>query len=83
MDVFLKSNKEDHGDWDCRSAADAFASKADSPEKLLNVIRNLCDGIYEVVACTGTARSTLGTKVPLDQTLSGWVTLHNLPIQVR
>jgi signal transduction histidine kinase len=37
----------------------------------------------EVVACTGTARSTLGIKTPLDQTLSGWVTLHNQPVIVN
>lgn len=37
----------------------------------------------EVVACTGTARGTLGIKDPLDHTLSGWVTLHNQPVIVN
>jgi GAF domain-containing protein len=37
----------------------------------------------EVVACTGTAKRTLGIKDPLDQTLSGWVTLHNQPVIVN
>lgn len=33
----------------------------------------------EVFACTGTANQTLGIKIPLAQSLSGWVTLHNRP----
>jgi signal transduction histidine kinase len=33
----------------------------------------------EVFACSGTASGTLGIKVPLNQSLSGWVTLHNKP----
>lgn len=37
----------------------------------------------EVVACTGTTKATLGIKLPLDQTLSGWVTLHNQPVIVN
>lgn len=33
----------------------------------------------EVFASYGTASGTLGIKVPLKQSLSGWVTLHNQP----
>lgn len=33
----------------------------------------------EVFACCGTAAASLGIKVPLDQSLSGWVSLHNKP----
>lgn len=36
----------------------------------------------EVVASTGSTRSTLGIKLPLNQTLSGWVTLHHQPVIV-
>lgn len=37
----------------------------------------------EVVACTGTASGAMGIKESLDQTLSGWVTLHNEPVIVN
>ncbi len=33
----------------------------------------------EVVACTGSAAGTVGIRIPLEQSLSGWVTLHNQP----
>ena len=33
----------------------------------------------EVFACYGTASGSLGIKLPLTQSLSGWVTLHNKP----
>lgn len=33
----------------------------------------------EVVACTGSASGTIGIKVPLDRSLSGWVALNNQP----
>jgi len=33
----------------------------------------------EVFACFGTYSGSLGIKVPLNQSLSGWVTLHNKP----
>lgn len=37
----------------------------------------------EVVACTGSAMIALGSKDPLDQTLSGWVTRHNQAVIVN
>lgn len=33
----------------------------------------------EVFACNGTASGSEGIKIPLTQSLSGWVTLHNKP----
>ncbi len=33
----------------------------------------------EVFACYGSATGSLGIKVPLEESLSGWVTLHNKP----
>jgi GAF domain-containing protein/ligand-binding sensor domain-containing protein len=33
----------------------------------------------EAVACVGNAATVLGSRAPLDQTLSGWITLHNQP----
>ena len=33
----------------------------------------------EVFACYGSASGSLGIKLPLTQSLSGWVTLHNKP----
>ena len=33
----------------------------------------------EVVACFGSAGRTLGITIPLDRSLSGWVSLHNHP----
>lgn len=46
-------------------------------------LANLSQFEDEVVACAGTTSSTLGIKMPLDQTLSGWVTLHNQPAIVN
>lgn len=33
----------------------------------------------EVVACIGSAVGTIGIQVPLEQSLSGWITLNNQP----
>jgi signal transduction histidine kinase len=33
----------------------------------------------EVFACFGSAAGALGIKIPLDQSFSGWVSLHNQP----
>jgi signal transduction histidine kinase len=46
-------------------------------------LANLDEFSDEVVACTGAAINTLGVKIPLDQTLSGWVTLNNQPVIVN
>ena len=33
----------------------------------------------DAVACVGNAMTVLGSRAPLDQTLSGWIALHNQP----
>ncbi len=71
---------------DRKSLLDLIVLQATALLKAEGGILNLVDwemGEDEVVACTGTASSTLGNKIPLDQTLSGWVTLHNQPVIVN
>jgi signal transduction histidine kinase len=45
---------------------------------ILNLV-NWDEQVDEVFACYGTASGNLGLKGSLDQSLSGWVTLHNQP----
>ncbi len=43
LKIIVMSGRQELQKAALREGADAFASKADTPEKLLTVIRNLCD----------------------------------------
>ncbi len=45
LKIIVMSGRQELQQTALQAGADAFASKANSPEKLLTVIRNLCDGI--------------------------------------
>ncbi len=45
LKIIVMSGRQDLQQIAIKAGADAFASKADSPEKLLTMIRNLCDGM--------------------------------------